>query len=48
MGGEKGAAVEEVLGVEDNVLGLVPYKESAGFLFSWFFQFLLLQILQID
>jgi hypothetical protein len=30
----EGAAAEGVLGVEDNVLGLVPYKEPVGFLFS--------------
>jgi hypothetical protein len=45
---ETGAAMEGVVGLDDNVLGLVPYKEPTGFLFSRFFlRFLLLRILQI-
>jgi uncharacterized membrane protein len=40
--------MEGVVGLDDNVLGLVPYKEPTGFLFSRFFlRFLLLRILQI-
>jgi hypothetical protein len=40
---------ERVLGAEENILGLVSYKESVSFQFSHsFLQFLLLRILQID
>jgi hypothetical protein len=28
--------MDGVLGVEDNILGLVPYKELVGFLFFYF------------
>jgi hypothetical protein len=46
--GETGVAAEGVVGVENNILGLVLYKEPVNFLFSRFFlRFLLLQILQI-
>jgi hypothetical protein len=47
--GENGTATEGVVGAEENVIGLVLYKEPINFQFSWFFLwFLLLRILKID